>query len=33
MRHRAGVLLCEVYDWRGYILRRNVKVGRLKHGG
>lgn len=26
-------LLCEYYEWRGYIVRRNVKVGRLKHGG
>lgn len=26
-------LLCEFYDWQGYIVRRNVKVGRLKHGG
>lgn len=26
-------LLCEYYDWQGYILRRNVKVGRLGHGG
>jgi hypothetical protein len=26
-------LLCEYYQWRGYIVRRNIKVGRLKHGG
>src|SRR5437764_13234533 len=26
-------LLCEYYDWQGYIVRRNVKVGRLSHGG
>ena len=26
-------LLCEYYEWKGYIVRRNVKVGRLKHGG
>lgn len=26
-------LLCEYYEWQGYIVRRNVKVGRLKHGG
>jgi len=26
-------LLCEYYDWQGYIVRRNVKVGRLGHGG
>lgn len=26
-------LLCEYYDWLGYVVRRNVKVGRLKHGG
>lgn len=26
-------LLCEYYQWQGYIIRRNIKVGRLKHGG
>ncbi|SRR6266566_778466 len=26
-------LLCEYYEWRGYIVRRNIKVGRLAHGG
>jgi len=26
-------LLCEYYDWQGYIVRRNIKVGRLSHGG
>ena len=26
-------LLCEYYEWQGYIVRRNVKVGRLGHGG
>jgi hypothetical protein len=26
-------LLCEYYEWQGYIVRRNVKVGRLNHGG
>ncbi len=26
-------LLCEYYEWRGYIVRRNVKVGPLGHGG
>jgi hypothetical protein len=26
-------LLREYYEWQGYIVRRNVKVGRLKHGG
>ena len=26
-------LLCEYYEWQGYIVRRNVKVGRLQHGG
>ncbi len=25
-------LLCEYYDWQGYIVRRNVKVGRLGQG-
>jgi hypothetical protein len=26
-------LLNEYYEWQGYIVRRNVKVGRLGHGG
>ncbi len=26
-------LLCEYYEWQGYIVRRNIKVGRLGHGG
>ena len=26
-------LLCAWYDWRGYVVKRNVKVGRLGHGG
>ena len=26
-------LLCQYYDWQGYVVRRNVKVGRLGHGG
>ena len=26
-------LLAEYYDWKGYVVKRNVKVGRLKHGG
>lgn len=26
-------LIVEYLDWRGYLVRRNVKVGRLKHGG
>ncbi len=26
-------LLFEYYEWRGYIVRRNIKVGRLAHGG
>ena len=26
-------LLVQWYEWRGYIVRRNVKVGRLSHGG
>jgi len=26
-------LLCEYYEWQGYIVRRNIKVGRLAHGG
>jgi len=23
----------EFYEWRGYIVRRNIKVGKLHHGG
>lgn len=26
-------LLAEFYDWSGYLVKRNLKVGRLKHGG
>ena len=26
-------LIGEYLEWRGYLLRRNVKVGRLSHGG
>ena len=26
-------LLAEWLDWKGYLVKRNVKVGRLKHGG
>ena len=26
-------LIAEYYDWRGYLVKRNVKVGRLSHGG
>lgn len=26
-------LVYQYYEWRGYIVRRNIKVGRLKHGG
>lgn len=26
-------LIAEYYDWRGYLVKRNIKVGRLKHGG
>lgn len=26
-------LIAEYYDWQGYLVRRNVKVGRLSHGG
>ena len=26
-------LLCEYYQWQDYIIRRNIKVGRLAHGG
>ncbi len=26
-------LIFQYYDWRGYIVRRNIKVGRLGHGG
>lgn len=26
-------LIAEYYDWKGYLVKRNVKVGRLSHGG
>jgi hypothetical protein len=26
-------LLAEYLDWKGYLVKRNFKVGRLKHGG
>jgi hypothetical protein len=26
-------LIAEYYDWKGYLIKRNVKVGRLGHGG
>ena len=26
-------LICQYYEWQGYIVRRNVKVGRLLRGG
>lgn len=26
-------LIAEFLDWQGYLVRRNTKVGRLKHGG
>lgn len=26
-------LVVEYLDWQGYLVRRNTKVGRLKHGG
>ena len=26
-------LICQYYEWEGYIVRRNVKVGRLPQGG
>lgn len=26
-------LIAEYYDWKGYLVKRNVKVGRLTHGG
>lgn len=25
--------IAEYYDWKGYLVKRNVKVGRLSHGG
>jgi len=26
-------LIVEYLDWQGYLVRRNMKIGRLKHGG
>ena len=27
------ILIAEFYDWKDYLVKRNVKVGRLSHGG
>ncbi len=32
MSHLEAILF-EWYDWRGYVVKRNVKVGKLSHGG
>jgi hypothetical protein len=32
MRHLEQ-LIHEYYNWQGYLVRNNVKVGKLKHGG
>ena len=26
-------LIAEYYDWKGYLIKRNIKVGKLNHGG
>lgn len=26
-------LIAEYYDWKGYLVKRNIKVGKLDHGG
>jgi hypothetical protein len=26
-------LIYQYYEWKGYVVRRNTKVGRLRHGG
>ncbi|MBN3561289.1 hypothetical protein [Aliamphritea spongicola] len=26
-------LIAEYYDWKGYLIKRNIKVGKLSHGG
>ena len=26
-------LIAEYYDWKGYLIKRNIKVGKLTHGG
>ena len=26
-------LIAEYYDWKGYLVKQNIKVGRLNHGG
>jgi hypothetical protein len=26
-------LIVEYYDWRGYLVKRNIRVGPLAHGG
>ncbi len=32
MSHLEDVI-AEYYDWKGYLVKRNIKVGRLAHGG
>lgn len=32
MSHLEDVI-AEYYDWKGYLIKRNVKVGKLVHGG
>ncbi len=31
--NQLETLIAEYLEWQGYLLRRNTKVGRLKHGG
>jgi len=26
-------IIAEYYDWKGYLVKRNIKVGKLSHGG
>ena len=31
--NQLEMLIEQYYEWKGYIVRNNVKVGRLSHGG
>jgi len=33
MANHLEDLICQYYEWKGWTVRRNVKVGRLGHGG
>lgn len=33
MANHLETLICQFYEWKGWVVRRNVKVGPLSHGG